>query len=156
MFSAEGLVLIVERKVYSFGTVPKKNHIDDLAIWVQSNNIDSLYHQSSLTTVFEPALDYVTIASGIVVLPLHTGKNDYAIAFRPEAVTKANWGGNPNEAVQFEPDGKNYHPRSSFALWQQTVHNTAIPWQEQELKAMEIFVSFLRPFLYQKNLLLNN
>jgi two-component system, chemotaxis family, sensor kinase Cph1 len=154
LFSAEGISVIVDRQFYNFGTVPMKNEIEDLVIWLRSNNIDQLYHQTSLSSEFEPALDYARIGSGVVVLPLHKEKGDYMIAFRPEAITRANWGGNPDEAVQFEADGRNYHPRSSFALWQQTVRYSSFPWEEQELVAMENFMKFTRSLLYQKNLLI--
>ena len=147
LFSAEGVSLILDRKIHNFGTVPTKNEVEDLGIWIQSNHIDSLYHQPSMSSVFEPALEYASIASGVLVLPLHEQHGEYIMAFRPEAVTRADWGGNPEEAVQFEADGKKYHPRSSFAKWQQTVHNTSYPWGEKEKEAAENFTNFIRPLL---------
>ena len=156
LLSADGIAMVLNRQIYQFGNVPDRNDIEDLAIWIQSNSIDQIYHQPNMSSVFEPALDYSKRASGVLVLPLHKDKGDYILAFRPEAVTKANWGGNPDEALQFEPDGKKYHPRSSFDKWQQTVHHTSIPWDEQEIIAADNFMNFIRPLLYQKNLFTNN
>ena len=45
--------------------------------------------------------------------------------------------GNPSDAVQFENDGKKYHPRASFRLWQQTVEKTALSWSKEGLKTAE-------------------
>jgi light-regulated signal transduction histidine kinase (bacteriophytochrome) len=44
------------------------------------------------------------------------------------------WGGNPQQAIVLEPDGKTYHPRHSFATYQETVKQTSLPWQAEELE----------------------
>jgi hypothetical protein len=45
-----------------------------------------------------------------IVSDIQPEKGNYIVAFRSEALQKINWGGNPNEAVQFEADGKNIIP----------------------------------------------
>src|SRR5207253_3105447 len=73
-------------------------------------------------------------------------RGNFIIAFRSEAIQKVNWGGNPNEAVQFEADGKQYHPRNSFSQWQQTVKHTSIPWKPEEIEVAENFRNFVVEF----------
>jgi hypothetical protein len=63
-------------------------------------------------TTFEPGQTYSTIVSGILVVPVQPERENYIVAFHPEALQKVNWGGDPNGAVQFEPDGKKSHPRN--------------------------------------------
>ena len=47
------------------------------------------------------------------------------------------WSGNPDNAIQMEPDGKTYHPRNSFATYIQTVKHTSMPWHPEEVIAAE-------------------
>jgi chemotaxis family two-component system sensor kinase Cph1 len=83
-------------------------------------------------------------------LPVQPGKGHFIIAFRPEAIQKVNWGGNPNQAVTFESDGQKYHPRNSFKLWQQTVKHAAIPWKNEELEVAEQFRNFVIDYTLNK------
>ncbi|RYZ60648.1 MAG: hypothetical protein EOO14_07040 [Chitinophagaceae bacterium] len=65
------------------------------------------------------------------------------MAFRSEAVQEIAWGGNPDEAVQFEEDAKKYHPRASFRIWQQTLRQHAQPWKKETLEVADGFRNFL-------------
>ena len=85
---------------------------------------------------------YVAVASGLLVLPIQPDREIYLLAFRPEARQEVVWGGNPNEAIRFEADGKKYHPRASFRQWQETVKGHARPWQKEELEIAENFRNF--------------
>jgi len=150
LLNADGVAYIWNKQIYAFGKTPAATDIADLVLWLQSGSVNRLYHNPSLSTAFEPAGGYADTASGILALPIHPEKGSYIIAFRAEAVQKVNWGGNPNEAVQFEADGKKYHPRASFNLWQQTVAHTSIPWKEEEMAIAESFRNFVVEYTLQK------
>ena len=83
-------------------------------------------------------------------MPVQVEKGNFILAFRPEAVKTVHWGGNPSEAVNFEPDGKKYHPRASFKLWQQVVEKTSVPWKKEELEVAERFRNFVVEFALNK------
>jgi len=68
------------------------------------------------------------------------------LAFRKEKIHHVDWGGNPNETVQFEANSTKYHPRNSFRIWQETVRKTAIPCREEEIEIAENFRNFLIEF----------
>ncbi|HEU4471881.1 MAG TPA: GAF domain-containing protein [Flavisolibacter sp.] len=150
MLNADGLAIVLNKHTESFGIVPSDSEIQDLILWLQSIRISKLYHQPSLASVFEPAEKYVETASGLLVLPVHPDQGAFILAFRQEAVRKVNWGGNPGEAVRFESDGVNYHPRNSFKLWQQTVKQTSVPWRKEELEMAEQFRNFAVEFTLNK------
>jgi light-regulated signal transduction histidine kinase (bacteriophytochrome) len=120
-------------------------------MWVYSNNYTKLYHQENLEAVYEEAADYAEVASGIVVLPLNPEKREYIIAFRPEVEQSISWGGDPATAISFEKDGVNYHPRNSFATWQQKVKNTSLAWKSYELEMAELFRNFVLEYMVKKN-----
>lgn len=143
LLDADGVAMVSNHRVQTFGTTPGQQEIEDLVFWLQANSVASIYHQPSLPTVYEAAEGYAETASGLLALPIEAEKGDFVLAFRPEAVRKIDWGGNPNEALQFESDGKKYHPRASFKIWQQVVKQTAQPWKKETLEAAEGLRNFL-------------
>lgn len=150
LLNIEGAVVTYQKRMESIGNVPDRNTIKNIIIWLQTNNINKLFHTTELADIYEEGINFSGIASGMIVLPIHAQKGEYIIGFRPEAVQKVNWGGNPDEAIQFEEDKKNYHPRNSFKLWQQTVQHNSLPWQKQELEIAEDFRNALVEFTLKK------
>jgi light-regulated signal transduction histidine kinase (bacteriophytochrome) len=116
-----------------------------LLFWLQHKNLQEVFAESALFAAFEPAGKYVGIASGVLVIPIGNKNEDFLLLFRPEIQTTVNWGGNPADAINFEPDGKKYHPRSSFAIWQETVKQKSISWNTEELELAE----GLRTFMFE-------
>jgi len=134
LLQADGLAIVLDSHVDAIGETPSRSELEDLVVWLSSNEIREVYQQTSLSSVYEPAEAYTQTASGLLAVPIEYNKRAYILAFRSEAVQHVNWGGNPMQAVQFEADGKKYHPRASFKQWQQVVKNHAEPWREEVLK----------------------
>lgn len=146
LLGADGIALVFKKNIESFGSVPNEEELEELVFWLQALNINKMYHQPSLSYVFEQGASYAKTASGLMVLPVQAEKGEYILAFRKEAVSKVNWGGNPDATVYFEADGKKYHPRASFNMWQEMVNQTAIPWNPGELETAESFRNFIVEF----------
>jgi two-component system, chemotaxis family, sensor kinase Cph1 len=147
LLNADGFAISNKKHTESFGETPSRVEVEELIYWLQSNNVTKLYQQPQLSRVFDGADIYAKTSSGLLALPIQPEKGYYMLAFRAEAVQKINWGGNPNEAVQFEKDQKNYHPRNSFKLWQETVYNKSIPWNEEQLIVAERLRNFVVEYL---------
>lgn len=143
LLKCPGAVLIYNRRTETIGKVPDKEFIENLSFWLQARNIKGSYQEISLADSYEQALGFQDTASGILVIPINQDKGEYIIGFRPEVVHTVTWGGNPNEAINFEADNKTYHPRNSFKQWSETVKQTCQPWQASELAVYENFRSFL-------------
>lgn len=150
LLKAGGLSVTMNGQVSSFGETPDENDVEDLVLWLQSGYGQKLYHQPHLASVYEPAEKYASVASGVLALPIQPDKGNYILAFRPEEQRQVNWGGNPNEAIRFEADHKNYHPRHSFKLWQQIVKQTSVPWNMEELEVAEQFRNFIVEYTLNK------
>lgn len=143
LLDADGIAIARNRHIETVGETPTRQEIEDLVYWLQANDITGLYHQPSLSSVYEAAEGYADKGSGLLALPVETEKGDFVLAFRQEAVQNISWGGNPNEAIQFESDGKKYHPRQSFKIWQQNVRQTSTPWRTEILEVAEGIRNFL-------------
>jgi light-regulated signal transduction histidine kinase (bacteriophytochrome) len=150
LLSADGVAFVNNHQIICFGQTPDEADVTEVVLWLQSSGTNVIYHNPNLSSVFEPSEKYAEIASGILVLPIQPERGNYILAFRPEAMQKVNWGGNPNEAVQFEADGKKYHPRNSFSQWQQTVKQTSIPWKAEEIEVAQNFRNFVVEFTLNK------
>jgi light-regulated signal transduction histidine kinase (bacteriophytochrome) len=143
LLNADGVAVVQNGSVQSYGITPETAEIEDLVFWLQSHNLKKIYQASALASAYEGAERYAAEASGLLALPLQPEKGAFLLAFRQEAVRHVAWGGNPDKAITFEPDGKRYHPRNSFASWKETVQQQAIPWNSEELDIAEQFRNFL-------------
>ncbi|WPQ63138.1 GAF domain-containing protein [Chitinophaga sancti] len=147
LFNATGAAMVFNKRMESIGTVPDKHALKDLLLWLQSTAEKSVYQELSLPAVYEPFVSYAKNASGILVISIQPQKGDFLVLFRPEVIREVKWGGNPDEAIRFEKDNIQYHPRNSFSIWQQQVRNTALPWRETELTMAEHLRNFILEYI---------
>lgn len=150
MLGAGGVAFTFGSQVEFLGRTPAAGAVRDLVYWLQSHSVNKSFQQTSLSAVYEDAEAFVEAASGLLALPVQPDKGEYILAFRPEVIQTTNWGGNPNEAIRFEADRKNYHPRNSFRLWQETVRKTAIPWSRAEMEVAESFRALVIEYTLNK------
>jgi two-component system, chemotaxis family, sensor kinase Cph1 len=133
LLGATGAVMVSDRQMETVGNVPGKPALKDLLLWLQSAENKGVSQVSSLSAIYEPAREYSSIASGLLIIPIQPQKNEFLLLFRPEVIQEVNWGGNPDDAIRFEKDSIQYHPRNSFSIWQQIVQFTALPWKDTEM-----------------------
>jgi len=145
LLDATGVVLTKDSKFQSAGIVPSDDHLEELVLWLHTRELRRCYSTDNLRQEYEYAKDFTAEASGMLVIPINFALDRYLIFFRPEKVRVINWGGNPEERIQFEKNERNYHPRNSFKPWQQKVSGVSLPWRKEELNAAET----LRSFIYE-------
>jgi light-regulated signal transduction histidine kinase (bacteriophytochrome) len=150
LLNADGVVIKYNKRLETKGSTPSKDEIEDLLLWLRSLDISKVYHEESLSDIYERAAGYASVASGLMVIPIQPLKGDYILFFRQEVIQKISWGGNPEEAIQFEKQTQNYHPRNSFRIWQQTVARTSLPWKSYEVKIAEQFRNFMLEYIVTK------
>jgi len=147
MFHSDGMAIYLNGKLNSMGSVPDHDTLDNLMLWLQTKQIEKVFVTDQLPALFDEILPFAELASGALVIPVSARKGEYIICFRPELIYTIKWGGNPNEALTFEPNSTKYHPRASFKIWQQTVQNTSSPWNEFEIKAADNLRSFVYEYI---------
>ncbi|HEY0742733.1 MAG TPA: GAF domain-containing protein [Chryseosolibacter sp.] len=146
LFNATGALMTKGDQYVSFGDVPDKAQVDDLILWLQTRDIPAIFSTESLPALYDQADEYKEIASGFLAIRMDYTEEEYLILFRPEVVKLINWGGNPEERIQFEKDQRNYHPRNSFKQWQQKVSGTSEEWEKEELQAAEKLRAFIMEY----------
>jgi two-component system, chemotaxis family, sensor kinase Cph1 len=137
MLRLSGFVISYNNEIEAIGNTPDKIQIEEIIEWLGRNIHDAIFVTDSFPLHYSKAIEFKDFCSGLIALPLSNNMSDFLICLRPEAIQTINWGGNPNEAVQFEEDKKTYHPRNSFRLWQEQVKFKSEPWLENEIQAAE-------------------
>jgi two-component system, chemotaxis family, sensor kinase Cph1 len=137
LLSLSGAAVLYEGQVLTAGKTPPQSKIKELTSWLRRNRGDRTFVTNSLPHLYPNSKEYKDEASGLLALAINSEQGEYILGFREEVLHTVNWSGNPDQAIRMEPDGKSYHPRNSFALYQQTVQLTALPWQDEEIDAAE-------------------
>ncbi|QNF35345.1 GAF domain-containing protein [Adhaeribacter swui] len=137
LFNSSGAAIVLDGEIKKVGNTPKTDEIKTIVQWLQRTRVNKIHTTENLPQHLEPANTFKDSASGLIALPIALERGDYILGFRKELVQTIKWGGDPNEAITMEPDGKTYHPRNSFAVWQEQVKNTSLPWSEQDIYIAE-------------------
>ena len=83
-----------------------------------------------------PCILFADVASGLLAIPIARGSRSFLLWFRPETVQTVTWGGNPHDMpIVLGPNGPRLTPRTSFALWQESVRLRSLPWLPVEVNA---------------------
>jgi light-regulated signal transduction histidine kinase (bacteriophytochrome) len=140
LVSAAGAAICLEDEITLVGLTPTQEQIQALIQWAEPQIQNSLFHTHSLVEHYPEATAFTSLASGLLLLQISKVRHYYILWFRPEVLQTINWAGNPNDAIKMYPDGKmgldgkKMGPRKSFALWQETVRYTSLPWKTAELE----------------------
>src|SRR5690606_14272517 len=110
------------------------DQIENLVLWSQAKKIGHVFACDEFSDLYEDAYKYKNLASGIIIIPIDLEHGDFIFVLRPEIIKTIKWAGNPNEAINFEADGKKYHPRNSFEVWKEVVKNKSNQWHPTEIE----------------------
>jgi light-regulated signal transduction histidine kinase (bacteriophytochrome) len=146
LFNATGAAVTREGRITTTGVTPEPAEIEELVLWLHTRDVRHVFAVDSLSREFEPAMNWASKASGMLVIPVNVARDHYVILFRPEQIKEVIWAGNPEERIRYAPNEKNYHPRNSFNQWQERVSGTSIPWRTEELEAARALRSFIYEF----------
>lgn len=151
LFKAGGAALVKDGRVTKTGNVPEETEIEDILLWIQSRETESIFVTEHLSNEYEYAAEYSTFASGMVSIPIDAEAGSYLLVFRPEVEQTINWGGDPETRINFEDDMRTYHPRFSFKLWKQQVKGVSAPWLADEIQMAQNLQDFVRDFTTGKS-----
>ncbi|MGD1905353.1 MAG: ATP-binding protein [Leptolyngbyaceae cyanobacterium] len=135
LVNATGAAIGLGEEINLVGTTPTTAAIQNLVAWVESSQPGDLFHTHCLSAQYPEAETFKAEASGVLLLRISKVRQYWIAWFRPEVLQTVNWGGKPDQGVQFDEEGQiQLSPRTSFALWQETVQATALPWQPLDIK----------------------
>jgi two-component system, chemotaxis family, sensor kinase Cph1 len=147
---AEGAAIANDGKISLLGITPNEEQVRALVEWMSVHTLDEVFATDSLVPLFPEAADFREVASGVLAIRFAATKKDYLLWFRPEALRTVKWAGDPHKPVDISDDGQRLLPRTSFALWKESVQLKSAPWLEFEVQAArELRIAILEIILRQ-------
>ncbi len=133
---AQGAAVVYGGRVSLIGSTPSQSDVQELAAWLATTN-QPVFSTDRLPEMFAPAGLYKAQCAGVLSVRLSTRALDFLIWFRPEHIEVVNWAGDPKKPVKVsETEGElRLQPRSSFALWKESVLGRSEPWKQSEKEA---------------------
>ena len=110
----------------------------DLARWAAERvGADGLFATAELPVLYEPAVTFSELASGLLFALLPKPIPNMVLWFRPEVARTVAWAGEPRKLTQPASQGavSRLSPRNSFEAWKVLVRNHSAPWMPHELHA---------------------
>ncbi len=138
--NADGVAVRAGNAVACFGLTPPPECIERL-MPLLAERPDQFLATECLRRLDPDADAYRDVASGMMAVGLRDQPGVVLAAFRRELVHDVAWGGDP--AKPMESDGEVLTPRSSFALWRETVIGQCRPWEPDARAAWLAFPAWL-------------
>jgi light-regulated signal transduction histidine kinase (bacteriophytochrome) len=131
---ADGVALIADGKLSTLGNTPSESNISLLADWLGQQEA-AVFASHRMLDDFPATRDFLDTASGVLSVRLSRAGSDRIIWFRPEMLHDVHWAGDPNKPVEISTIDNEIRlqPRTSFALWKETVHGQSRPWLDCEI-----------------------
>jgi two-component system, chemotaxis family, sensor kinase Cph1 len=137
LVGAGGVAAWSEERLWTAGSVPSPEQLEALVGWLRAGERADVLETRALPRLHPPAQAYSALGSGLLAVSIPRPETEYLLWFRPEVLQTVSWGGNPTKPAEREGDTLRLHPRRSFALWQEEVRGTSLPWTAAELEAAE-------------------
>jgi light-regulated signal transduction histidine kinase (bacteriophytochrome) len=137
LFEADGVAICHAGTVTTYGLAPPEEQVQEIVMWLRGEASLKVNQVPSIAKHLGSAAAYATDASGLLSIPIQPYESNYLLLLRQEVVRTVAWGGDPNRVMHFSNEGSHYHPRNSFAIWKETVLQTAKPWTEEHLSVAD-------------------
>lgn len=138
---AGGAALYHRDHWWRVGAAPTEAQLDALGNWLAARpeflaGTPQLYATDCLAREYPPGAAFADVASGLLAVTLSRNGKNLMLWFRPETIRTVNWAGNPHDKPTVTgPHGPRLTPRTSFALFQESVRERSLPWHAVELEA---------------------
>jgi chemotaxis family two-component system sensor kinase Cph1 len=137
---AGGAALYHDGRWHCAGKTPDQAQLQQLADWLNdvqfATATKGLFATDSLVRDYAAAAGFADVAAGLLAIPVSRSGRDLMLWFRPETIQTVNWAGNPHDkAMVAGPNGPRLSPRTSFALFVESVRQRSLPWTPVECEA---------------------
>lgn len=131
---ADGVALFADGHLSLLGQTPGETEVRALFDWLATQEARH-FTSHRLPLDYPPAAAFRAVASGLLAVRLSPSEPDGVVWFRREWEQTVNWAGNPNKPVAVDQTGEAVRllPRTSFALWKESVAGQSRPWLAAEI-----------------------
>lgn len=132
---ASGFVLKLGNRLHISGIVPEGGALEEIIKLAQDKLQSGIFSTDKLGALLKLDEETAAISSGLLASSI--SPDEPMIWLRPEIVQKLKWAGNPYVEKDVDEQSQTLTPRSSFAIWEETVKSKAQPWSETEIEAAQ-------------------
>jgi light-regulated signal transduction histidine kinase (bacteriophytochrome) len=137
LLPCDGIGLWIGGRWASVGSAPGDEDAYTLVRSILGRGEPKIWATHALSQQLPQAQSYAEKVSGVLSVPLSQKPRDFLLFFRKELVQTLDWAGNPEKSYQTGPLGDRLTPRTSFAIWKETVHQQAQPWTDADRETAE-------------------
>lgn len=134
---AEGAAVASKSEAALIGKTPSEEEVRELARWIGEQG-SLVFSTDRLPVLYESAKGFAQTGSGVLAVRMAPKRPEMLLWFRPEQIEEVNWAGDPRKPMDVsETDGATrLRPRSSFALWKESVRYRSTLWRDNEKAAV--------------------
>jgi two-component system, chemotaxis family, sensor kinase Cph1 len=147
--NATGVAVLSDEVITTAGATPARDQIAGLAAWLQGEKIGEVFATDSLASVYPPAADFASRASGLLATPISQLHTSFVMWFRPEVIQTVSWGGDPRKPEGANPEER-LRPRVSFELWKEQVRLRSERWTRPEIESARDFRNAVVNFVLRR------
>jgi chemotaxis family two-component system sensor kinase Cph1 len=127
--NAGGIAIIEDKQLHRYGNCPAPEEIRALHKWLQERG-EPVFASHHLSSVYPPAVQYQSVASGVLAMSLPKPVDNGVLWFRPEVKENINWSGDPRKPLDLENSdaGLRLRPRTSFEIWKVEMAGISTKW----------------------------
>jgi len=136
LVQADGVAVFVNGEYSEIGHTPGQAAVHGLLRRLDARE-ERVFATDSILESFPDMAGKTGEIAGLLSLSVSRSPKDYVLWFRREVVETVTWAGNPAKAIEVVDGTEKLTPRSSFAVWRETVRDRARPWTANEIEAVE-------------------
>lgn len=127
--AAQGAAICDGDRLILIGKTPDEPAVKSLLTWLQDHFEQDLFVTNALSSLYNEAVEYQAIASGLMAIAISKIQPRYVLWFRPEQLQTVTWAGDRDKPTQVAEDGSILLlPRQSFEAWKEIVRGQSNPW----------------------------
>lgn len=139
MLPAQGLAVVAQHEIETYGEVPALDLIAELVHQVQTSPNPDLVPFEKLSQLDFSNLAQLGKTAGALCLGISPSDQVFVIFFRNEMIDEVRWAGSPEKDIVEGSYGPRLKPRASFAEYRETVAGQCQPWSVLEMEvALEL------------------
>ena len=134
---ADGIALSINGTCAFAGKTPDSTGFAHIVRALDGAAAGRAYATDRISRLVPTAVDYASVAAGMLAIPISRIPRDYIVLFRSEMIHAVRWGGDPHKSVTDGPNGPRLTPRESFAEWKELVEGQSEPFNSSDLRVAE-------------------
>lgn len=136
---AEFGLLSIQDEARAIGRLDPYPEALAILTYLQSRRFTSIISSQNINKDF-PDIEFaagIHIISGLLIIPLSIGGNDFLVFFRKGQLKEIRWAGNPYDKI-VRAGSEYLEPRASFKRWTETIVGRSKQWTDDQLETARV------------------